>query len=372
MNRATQTRRDDLPSSLIPSSVDPEPAHRPAGEQEQFSMLRLRDRVAIMLLFDQIVQEEQVAMAWQLWRDMRQEGVKEPLWRVLTLFSEVDTEMVYAEAARVYGFEEARVPRSRAISLIQETHRRVDEEAWNQMVDLRLLPINQMEQPHSHRQRTVYATHDPARHEVQDLLRTIETEGYELRYVKETLLIDLLAKAFPNQKQYHQLKAGGTTLPSDIGDYLEVSVPVGEVHVFSEGDDDERAERRATAQASPDRPSVSSGGSLIERFEDVLERAVQKHATDICLLPNAEGHVEIYFQVHKQLKRWKVIQDVTADAMLSVVKREILGLRSGQTKQTQKRVIRRWIEGEPVRFRVTALPPSDDLHSESIVIRVLQ
>ena len=58
--------------------------------------------------------------------------------------------------------------------------------------------------------------------------------------------------------------------------------------------------------------------------------------------------------------------------MLSVVKREILGLRSGQTKQTQKRVIRRWIEGEPIRFRVTALPPSDDLHSESIVIRVLQ
>jgi type II secretory ATPase GspE/PulE/Tfp pilus assembly ATPase PilB-like protein len=334
-------------------------------------MLRLRDRVVIMLLFDQIVQEEQVAMAWQLWRDMTKEGVKEPLWRVLTLFSEVDSEMVYAEAARVYGFEEARVPRSRAVGLIQDLHRRMDEEVWAQMVDLRLLPINQMEQPHSHRQRTVYATHDPARHEVQDLLRTIETEGYELRYVKETILIDLLAKAFPHEKRYQQLQAGGTTLPSDIGEYLEVSVPVGEVHVFSEGGDDE-PEREMVARESDDRPSPPAGGSLIERFEDVLERAVQKHATDICLLPNAEGHVEIYFQIHKQLKRWKVIQDVTADAMLSVVKREILGLRSGQTKQTQKRVIRRWIEGEPIRFRVTALPPSDDLHSESIVIRVLQ
>jgi type II secretory ATPase GspE/PulE/Tfp pilus assembly ATPase PilB-like protein len=355
---------------MLPATVNPESADAPTGDGEQFSMLALRDRVVIMLLFDQIVQEEQVAMAWNLWHDMMEEGVKEPLWRILTIFPDVDAEMVYAEAARVYGFEEARVSRSRAIGLIQDVERRVDEGVWNQMVELRLVPINRVEQPHSHRQRTVYATHDPARHEVQRLLRTVENDGYELRYVPEAMLLELLVQAFPRSQRYQQLQAGQPSLPADVGDYLEVSVPAEEVHVFSEGASSE--EEAATTDTSTRQAASTAGGSLIGRFEDVLEQAIQRHATDICLLPNAEGQVEVYFQVHKQLKRWKVFQDVSASALLSVVKREILGLRSAESKQTHKRVIRRWIQGTPVRFRVTALPPSDDLHSESIVIRILQ
>lgn len=343
--------------------MNPESVHQPTGTP--FSILAIRDRVVIMLLFDQIVQEEHVEKAWQLWHEMAEEGVKEPLWRVLTLFPEVDSEMVYAEAARVYGFEEARVTRGTAVSLIQQAHRRFDEETWKKMVDLRLLPIREIEQRHSHHQRTVYATHDPARNDVQELLRTTEEVGYELRYVHEALLLDLLAEAFPGERRYQQLRTAASALPSDVGNHLELSVSVGEEHIFSEGG------TASTAGATSSKLQDGVQGSLIESFENVLIEAVERHATDICLLPNAQGHMEVYFQVHKQLKRWKVIDDVSANALLSVIKREILGIR-GENKSTKKHVIRRWIQDEPVQFRVTALPPGDDLHSESIVIRVLQ
>ena len=53
-----------------------------------FSALALRDRVVIMLLFDQVVREDQVEQAWQLWQQMGREGAKEPLWRVLMPFFE--------------------------------------------------------------------------------------------------------------------------------------------------------------------------------------------------------------------------------------------------------------------------------------------
>lgn len=327
-------------------------------------MVNVRDRVTIMLVFDQIVTEEQVAMAWQVKEKMEQEGIREPLWRVLTAFPDVDSEMVFAEAARVYGFEEARVSRRKAVQEIQRARQQLTPDVWEHLVELRLFPIADVEQLHRGRMRTVYATHDPTRHEVQAQLRELESTGYELRYCPEAQLLDLLVEAFPQNDHYHNMRAGAPKLPGKLNDYLSAALAVREEHVFTDGGG---VEVRSVKPLGEQERS-----NLINLFEDVLVEAVQNRASDICLLPNAEGKIEIYLQVRKQLKRWKVVEAADANTLLTLIKRDIVRFDNDRRDQTQKRLIQRWINDELIRFRVAALPASQDLHSESIVIRVLR
>ncbi len=325
-------------------------------------MVKVRDRVAIMLVFDQIVTEEQVSMAWQVKEKLQKEGIKEPLWRVLTAFPDVNSEMVFAEAARVYGFEEARISRRKAVQEFQYARQHLDADVWERMVELRLFPVADVEQQHTNRMRTVYASHDPTRHEVQGLLRELEDTGFELRYCPEARLLDILVEAFPQNDQYHNMRAGAPKLPGKLNDFLTAALATREEHVFADG-----------AEVKPAGPlGEQERSSLINLFEDVLVEAVQNRASDICLLPNAEGKIEIYLQIRKQLKRWKVVDAIDANTLLTLIKRDIVRFDNDRRDQTQKRLIQRWINDELVRFRVAALPASQDLHSESIVIRVLR
>ncbi len=323
-----------------------------------FSTLALRDRVVIMLLFDQVVREDQVALAWQLWHQMSSNGVKEPLWRVLTLFPDLDRELVYAEAARVYGFDEARISRMHAMELIKEMQARISRELWDKMVELRVMPITEVTQKHSHRKRIVFASPDPTRPEVHQLLPDLGLEGFELRYAREGEIVNLLIEAFP--RRYNHLKGlSGVTkdflaavYPEDETDYAEDMAGISDPVVLSTND--------LTQPVGP------SGLAI---FEELLVEAVRQGATDMCLLPHPTGQTDVYFQMEGTLRRQRVIEHIAPNMFLKTIKTGIIR-KNGEAGEIPKRLIQRWIDDALVRFRVSAVPANEEVHSECIVVRV--
>ncbi len=327
----------------------------------EFSALALRDRVVIMLLFDQVVREDQVEQAWQLWQQMGREGAKEPLWRVLMLFPDLDRELVYAEAARVYGFEEARISRSKALALIKEMEAFITRDLWEQMVDLRVMPISQVMQKHSHRKRVVFATPDPTRPEVHHLMPKFNLNGFELRYARASEILNLLIEAFP--RRYNHLRGlSGVTkdflaavYPETEKAFVESSMGIDEPVVVS-------------SEESLASPGVSSLGI----FEEVLVEGVRQQATDVCLLPNVNGQVDVYYQINQELTRQRVIDHIPAPIFITAIKSSVIRSEDGAKGVIQKRFIQRWVDDELVRFRISAVPASEEVQSECIVVRVFE
>ena len=311
-----------------------------------------------MLLFDQVVREDQVALAWQLWQQMEREGTKEPLWRVLTLFPDLDRELVYAEAARVYGFEEARISRIHALALIKDMQARLDRSLWDQIVELRVMPVSEVLQKHSHHKRLIFATPDPTRPEVHQLLPELDVQGFELRYARESEILNLLIEAFP--RRYNHLRG----LSGVTKDFLAAVYPDVET-AYGEG---------STGIADPvvlssDELVMPSGPSAMTVFEDILVDAVRRQATDLCLLPHPNGQIDVYYQLDDQLVRQRIIEHIQPDMLLKTIKSGVIR-QQGEAGAIQKRLIQRWVDDTLVRFRVSAVPASEDVHSECIVVRI--
>lgn len=320
-------------------------------DAEEFSAQSLRDRVVIMLLFDQIVGEEDVERAWRI--QQQPEHRETPLWRVLAQMPEVDTELVYAEAARVYGFEEADIVRRVALALVEETQRRVDPSVWERLADGPLLPVAEETQPHSHQRRLVFATPDPTRPDVQRLLHQVGFANFELCYASTRQLHELLAEAFPDRYGHlgdpdHAVEALGPFRPREVPD-----VPTEE--------NVEEVERGgASAQGI-------SRSSLMSALEHILERMVRGTVDEVYVLANDEGDVVAYGQEEGELQQWEVTASVPAHIFLGALRRRVIQAE-GDDRQ---RDVQRWIDGSLVRFRVRWSPAGDELPQEAVFIRRL-
>ncbi len=355
---------NETPEAPVEGAVAPGPAAEAPPSGGQFSALDLRDRVVIMLLFDQIVSEERVAEAWALWQQEFKGDPRKPLWRLLTLVPELDRELIFAEAARVYGIEEARIVRLGALHVIEKLHRLVPRRQWEQMIKLRMVPIAEAEQNHSHRMRLIFATHDPTHLEVQALMPQLNLAGYELRYAPELEVVDLLAEAFP--WKYKALKEALEAERALIAQ--TTTAPLEEAADLAP----EAADAPAEALEDELLKTALNSSSIINFFEELLVQTVRQEAQGVCIVPNEEGQAEIYFQHDEELEQWRVIEDIHPSALLATIKSAIIRADFAIREETQKQSIKRWIDGQLVRFRVSALPSSEKLNLESIVIRVLK
>ncbi len=361
-NEPDQQRASDEPEGHFGTGLSAEDAASlPEGEtaslfldvpiEGSFSPFELRDRVVIMLLFDQVVREEQVELAWQLWRQMSHEGAQTPFWRVLTLFPELDRELIYAEAARVYGFEEARINRQRAIVLIQQLEQRLDAHQWEQMVELRVVPMAEYDPLVTGKPRLIFAVQDPTRPEVHQLLEELDLPGFELRYASEGDILDLLVVSFPHRYN-HLMGLSGVSKDFLAGVHAPPAEP-------------------APASVSTDvQPGVVR--TIIDLFEEVLAASVRQHATDACVLPTPDGVIEVYFQRGDTLQRWRTVGEPTADVVIRVIRKEVLGLEDCGAGRIHYRVIEREVDGTRYRFRVACVPPSAEVHAECIVVHINQ
>ncbi|RMH65660.1 MAG: type II/IV secretion system protein, partial [Bacteroidetes bacterium] len=293
------------------------------------------------------------AQAYQAYRKQQEAHSRETLWRTLAQLPDVNREAIYAEAARVYAFTEARVdtqkPDPEFARSVMDTFA---EEHRNRLLSLRVMPFECDLEPQTGAIKLVFITHDPTRPELHRLMQQLKLERFELQYAPESLVNTLIAEAFPKKNEYLE-RMHEDTMAFDLGtSYDEDGGLIDEEALEAE----------------------ISRSTLINLFEATLVEAVRQGASDIHIYPNAEKKVEIHFRVDGRLSRWHVEDKVHPEALLAVIKDNTLNVDRFERDAAQDGFIQRWIDEALIRFRVSVLPIANavqEMRSESIVIRVL-
>ncbi|WP_228350283.1 GspE/PulE family protein [Rhodocaloribacter litoris] len=341
------------PAAVAPPRP-PYPRHpAPADPGDEFAMLVRRDRVVTQLMAQGIVPEKKVRLALEQWKRMRREGVKTPLWRVLTRDKELDRERLYAVAARVYAFEEIQLREDETLQFLRGINEVFTEEQWDQMIDLFVLPVAQEKEPYRGELRWIFATNDPARPEVNHLLQQLAVRRFELRYAPESVITSLITQAFLGKNEFLE-RLNEDPMAFDLGMSYEDRQ--------NELIDEEALEAEI------------SRSSLINLFEAALVDAVHQGASDIHIYPNPDRQIEIHFRIDGELKRWHTEERIHPEAFLAVAKDNAAGVDRFDRDIAQDGFIQRWIDGALIRFRVSVLPiasAAQEIRAESIVIRVL-
>ena len=328
-----------------PSRVDSE-----GGTVHSFESARRIDRIVGRLLKCGAINEEQARQAWVTWTEAQESGLRIPYWRLLTVTPEVDPEPVYAEAARIYAFADAEIAdEADVVGFIDRNKHAFSEADWDRLIELFIVPIARDRE--SNEARWTFATHDPARPEVNQVLTQL-VPRFELRFAAQATVASILASAFLNRNEYL--------------DRLQDAPPVFDFGTSFDGDGGLVDEDQLEAEIKR--------SSLINLFEGALVDSVKRGASDIHIFPNPDGHIEIHLRVDGDLVRWHKEERVRPEAFLAVVKDHSIGVDRFERDIAQDGFIQRSIDDVLIRFRVSVLPIASarqDVRAESIVIRVL-
>jgi len=311
-----------------------------------------RDRVIARLRKNEVVSNEQLQTAWTEWTRLRQRNIRGPLWRLLTMDQSSDSDNIYVEAASVYAFKALEVDVKETVEFIDSCKDEFEEESWDNMVELFVLPVSREATENSDELRWTFATHDPTRPEVHQLIQSLHLKRFELMYVPQTLVGSIISESFININQYLEKL-------EDAPAIFDMGTDFNEEDELVDGD-------ALEAEISRSR--------LINLFEAALVEAVTKGASDLHIFPNADGHVEIHMRIDGELERWHLEDNVRPEAFLSVVKDNSTNVDRFERDAAQDGFIQRWVEGTLIRFRVSILPiasAKQEIHAESIVIRIL-
>ncbi len=347
-------RSADWSEEVEPPSkpVSPERKHSKEAGEAEFTALDLRDRVVIMLLFKQVVQIEDVENAWRRWQEQSAGNSREPLWRVLAMDPSFDREQIFAEAAQVYAFKEAHVVNAHALQFIAKHKEVFEEEIWERMRKLRVLPIRKEVKAQSKETRVIFISHDPSRTDVSRLMRELKLDSYEMQYAPESQIEALIAESFPKRNEFLD-KVSSDEFAFDLGTSYDDAAPLVDEDALE---------------------AEISSSSLINLFEAALVEAVRRGVSDIHIFPNPKKQIEIHFRVDGELECWHREARINPEAFISVVKDNTLNVDRFERDSAQDGFIQREVDETLIRYRVSVLPVANanqELRSESIVIRVL-
>jgi len=308
-----------------------------------------RDRVVSRLLEKDVVALHQVYQAYQRQQD---EGLKEPLWRVLAQSDHVPQDAIYEEAARLYAFPIARLePGKPSPEFVRSVMDTFEEEVRERLIELRVVPFEVDLDAQTGAVKLVLVTHDPMRPEVHRLVHRLKLERFELQYAPRGVIMQALMEAYPRRNEY--LERVKEEAAYDLGTSYDA-----ETELIDED----------ALEAEINR------SKLINLFEATLVEAVRQGASDIHIFPNNQKKVEIHFRIDGRLTRWHVEDKVHPEAFIAVIKDQSINVDRFERDAAQDGFIQRWIDDHLIRFRVSVLPIAnalEDLRSESIVIRVL-
>ncbi|MEX2402306.1 MAG: GspE/PulE family protein [Rhodothermales bacterium] len=311
----------------------------------------IRDRVVLRLLDKRLVTAEQVKIALG---NREKENLKATLWRIVAQNPTVDREQVYREAALTYAFVERDLEENAVdLDFVRQVADVFPEKKRNRLIELRIVPIGYEFEQQTQMLRVVFITHDPSLPAVRELMQDLNLERYELQYADESKVKDLLLRAFPKKNEYLE-RMTEDPLAYDLGTSYEDEK--------SELIDEEALEAEINRS------------SLINLFEAALVEAVHRGASDIHIYPNARRQIEIHFRVDGRLSLWHLEDKVHPESLLAVIKDNTMNVDRFERDMAQDGFIQRKVDEALIRFRVSILPiatASNNLHAESIVIRVL-
>ncbi|MDX1430657.1 MAG: GspE/PulE family protein, partial [Rhodothermales bacterium] len=200
--------------------------------------------------------------------------------------------------------------------------------------------------------KLVFASHDPARPELNRFLQELKLGRFEIKYASESDIVGIIADLFPKRNEYLQ-RMTDDPFAMDLGTNYEEE----------EGLIDEDALEAEISRST-----------LINLFEASLVEGVRQGASDIHIFPNARRQVEIHFRVDGRLKKWHTEEKVHPEAFLAVVKDNSVNVDRFERDAAQDGFVQRRIDDALIRFRVSVLPIATeraDVRAESIVIRIL-
>jgi DNA-binding response OmpR family regulator len=357
--------------------------------QDAFSALDLRDRVATMLLFDQIVTTEQVSAAWRRWKKA---GTPGALWRAVAQRPGVDREAIYARAAAVYEFGSVDFNMHSVRALVRKHRGRFTLEQWARMVDLNVAPVRTAYEKEKGVLRWTFASHDPGRSAVEHLLADLEVASHTLAYAPEQRIESVFADALPQlardraaQRLRSDLSEGRTPQEKDLHFFEELSVEERSSIPSSLRETLRRArerleERRVEWPPSKKRLPASSGHGLssegkagavapaapsegaaplipAEVFSGVLAEAVRLDARAVYLvgINGGGGRLAVYHGQGRTLRHRRTLGRFSAEAMVDFAVGQILSLRRADKRSES--VIEHWAGGRRIDFRLSVAPP---------------
>ncbi|MFQ5569728.1 MAG: GspE/PulE family protein [Rhodothermales bacterium] len=318
----------------------------------EFDPINLRDRVVIKLLFDQSVRIEQVGEAWDRWKKRRAAGQAEELWRVLAEDPALNREKIFSEAARIYAFRTCSISQADMVTFVQNSRDRFSDDQWKQFSKLSVLPVAAGTEASGDKQ-WIFVTYDPLRPEVNQFLRTLMLERYELFYAPESVVRSVVKEALQSKNEFlERIEREGIAYDLGLSYEEHSSEFVDEDQLLAE----------------------ISQSKLLNLFEAMLIEAVRKGASDVHLFPNASREVEIHFRIDGDLECWHVEDRIHPEAFLAIAKDNSMNIDRFEREAAQDGFMQRNIDDTIIRFRVSILPiasAAQEIRSESIVIRVL-
>jgi type IV pilus assembly protein PilB len=336
----------DIPNETEkPASMPP----RSQSEKYDLDMLReaLRDRVVGMLVRKEFVTQQQVLEALKA----QKASPREALWRLLATTTDVDRNVVYREAASVYAFRSAElIDRDpKFAKLVMDAF---PEEKRNELLSMRVFPIEYQADSATGGAKLGFATHDPARPEVHRILQKLKVGRFQLYYAPESYVTDLIQAAFPRRNEFLD-RMSDDPMATDLGTSFE--------------------EEGGLIDESALEAEISRS-TLINLFEATLLEATRRGASDIHVFPNPHRKVEIHMRIDGRLFLWHTEEHVHPEAFLAVIKDNSKNVDRFERDAAQDGYIQRRIDDALIRYRVSVLPiatASQEIRAESIVIRVL-
>ncbi|TDI76511.1 MAG: type II/IV secretion system protein [Bacteroidetes bacterium] len=317
-----------------------------------FETAIVRDRVIARLKKNDVVTDSQLEKAWTEWSRLRMQNIRVPLWRLLTMDQSLDSDDIFVEAASVYAFKEVEIEEKEALAFIEACKEDFDDSTWDNMVELFVLPVSREPGKNTPDSKWTFATHDPTRPEVHQLIQSLNLRRFEIMYLPQSMVGILISESFANVNQYLE-KLEDAPAVFDMG--MEFT------------SDDELVDGEAL-------DAEINRSRLINLFEAALVEAVTRGASDLHIYPNADGHVEIHMRIDGDLEQWHLEDNIRPEAFLSVVKDNSTNVDRFDRDSAQDGFIQRWVDGTLIRFRVSILPiasAKQEIHAESIVIRIL-
>ncbi len=316
---------------------------------EAFDPLHLRDRVVIQLLFEGVVREEQVAEAWKAWRQKPRQ--KRPaLWRFLMGVPGVDANRIREAAAEAYAFEKVGLPTEAIQEFFEKVGDVLSDDEWAALREARVVPVTYGTE--AGERILVFGTDEPTRHTVNDVLKKVSPQRFEIKFLATETLNQLLKHLRRQRNEYMDLVEGG-----------EVAVDLG-----SNFDEDSGGINQDELE------SQMSRSALINLFEAMLVEAVRQGVSDVHILPGEQRQVEILFRKNGELHPWHTNKRIHPEEFLAVIKDNTLNVDRFERAKAQDGFIQRTVDETIIRYRVSVLPittTDHEIHAESVVIRVL-
>ncbi len=309
------------------------------------------DRVVKQLIADGHLSQVQLYNAWEEWQRLKENEFKTALWRVIALDASIDRQQVYRTAARVYAFPESDVTLERTTEVLRSAAEYLGSEKIDQLLELFVIPVD-LEEQTPNVLTWVFATHDPSRALVHKTIEELKIGKYRIVYMDEVMVGTAISEGLLSHNEYlNQLNED--SFAYDLG-------------TSAVQDDKLVDENELEAQIKR--------SSLITLFEATLVEAVHRGASDIHIVPNDKGQIDILFRIDGELISWHKEERVHPEALLAVVKDNSSNVDRFDRDKAQDGHISRVIGGVVIRFRVSILPIAshkENIHAESVVLRVI-